>query len=265
MGTARPDAFDLGDHTALLVPRRRLIVEILEEPLDLGQRRPPHGPRQPMRDLFLEHRVRGQPDGVEVTCFFQSPIDRGDRIGRGRPKEAAAKVADSIAGDDGVEDVPPAVGAVDVTVEQGAAFQHAELVEQEVRVVACAVEVPVPSSTFLIAVRRADRAVHVQHDILQPVAVMKPVDPLPVQIGQRLPVLGQGKCLGLEPPHLGSRSCSRVDSSAADNLTHDRIECQPIGIVDILVSSQPPEHRLPEQAVKPVDRVLAPAIVAQRR
>jgi hypothetical protein len=64
---------------------------------------------------------------------------------------------------------------------------------------------------------------------------------------------------------LGSRSCSRVDSSAADNLTHDRIECQPIGIVDILVSSQPPEHRLPEQAVKPVDRVLAPAIVAQRR
>ncbi len=130
---------------------------------------------------------------------------------------------------------------------------------------ASAVEVPVPSSTFLIAVRRADRAVHVQHDIPQPVLVMKPVDPLSVQIGQRLPVLGQGKRLRLEPPHLGSRSCLRVDSSAADNLTHDRIEGQPIGIVDILVSSQPPEHRLPEQAVKPVDRVLAPAIVAQHR
>ncbi len=28
--------FDLGDHTALIVPRRRLIFEVLEEPLDLG-------------------------------------------------------------------------------------------------------------------------------------------------------------------------------------------------------------------------------------
>jgi hypothetical protein len=94
---------------------------------------------------------------------------------------------------------------------------------------------------------------------------MKPVDPLPVQVGQRRPVLGQGQRLRLEPPHLRGRGSLRIDSTATDNLTHDRIEGQPIGIVDILVSSQPPEHRLPEQAVKPVDGVLAPAIVAQRR
>jgi hypothetical protein len=31
---------------------------------------------------------------------------------------------------------------------------------------------PVPGSTFLIAVGGADRAVHVQHDVFQPVAVM---------------------------------------------------------------------------------------------
>ena len=43
----------------------------------------------------------------------------------------------------------------------------------------------------------------------------------------------------------------------------DRIEGQPIGIVDILVSSQPPEHRLPKKAVKPMDSVLAASGVAQ--
>ena len=55
---------------------------------------------------------------------------------------------------------------------QGAAFQHAELVEQKVRVVAGAVEMPVPDGPFLIPMGGADRAVHVQHDVLQPVAVM---------------------------------------------------------------------------------------------
>jgi hypothetical protein len=94
---------------------------------------------------------------------------------------------------------------------------------------------------------------------------MKPVDPLAVQIGQRRPVLGQGQRLGLEPPHLRGRGRLRIDSPAADNLTHDRIEGQTVGIVDVLVSGQPPEHRLPEQPVEPVDGVLAPAGVAQRR
>ena len=49
--------FDLGDNTAFLAPGRRLIVEILEEPFDLGQRRSPHGPRQPMGDLLAQDIV----------------------------------------------------------------------------------------------------------------------------------------------------------------------------------------------------------------
>ena len=63
----------------------------------------------------------------------------------------------------------PAICAVDVAVAQGAAFQHAELVEQEDRVITGAVEMPVPGGPFLIAMGGADRAVHVQHDVLQPV------------------------------------------------------------------------------------------------
>ena len=37
--------FDLSDHPARLVPGRRLILEVLVEPLDLGQGRPP-APRE---------------------------------------------------------------------------------------------------------------------------------------------------------------------------------------------------------------------------
>jgi hypothetical protein len=92
----------------------------------------------------------------------------------------------------GVENFPPAIGAVDIAMAQGTAFQHAELVEQKVRVIAGAVEKAIPGRAFLIAMGRADRAVHVRHGLLQPVTVMEPVDPLPVQVGQRLPVLGRG-------------------------------------------------------------------------
>ena len=56
----------------------------------------------------------------------------------------------------------------------------------------------------------------------------------------------------------------RINGTATHDLTHDRIKGQPVGVVDVLVSSQPPEHRLPEQAVKTMDGVLATAAVIQR-
>ena len=49
--------------------------------------------------------------------------------------EEPQDVAVGIPGDDGVENAPPAVGTVDVAKPQGAAFEHTELVEQEVRVI----------------------------------------------------------------------------------------------------------------------------------
>ena len=218
-----------------------------------------------MRDLLAQDVVGGQSDGVEIARFFQPRIERGDRIGSVRPKEAAPKVAASIAGDHRIKDVPPAIGAVDIAVAQGTAFQHAKLIEEEVRVIAAALKMPVPGGAFLITVGGAHGTVHVQHDELQPVAVMEPVNPLAIQIGQRRPVLSQGKRLGLEPPHLGSRGRLRTDSPATHDLTHDRIEGQPVSIVDIFVSGQPPIDRLPEQPVELVYGVLASAGVAQRR
>jgi hypothetical protein len=43
----------------------------------------------------------------------------------------------------------------------------------------------------------------------------------------------------------------------------DRIDGQAVGVVHILVPGQSPEHRLPEQPVKTVDRVLATSGVTQ--
>jgi hypothetical protein len=114
--------FDLGDDTPFLVPRRRLILEIHGEPFDPSHRRQPHRPRQPMRDLLAQDVVGGQPDRMEIACFFQSPIECRDRIGGIRAIEAAPKVAVNISCDGGLQNRFPSVGAVDVAGAQGAAF-----------------------------------------------------------------------------------------------------------------------------------------------
>ena len=146
---------------------------------------------------------------------------------------------------------------------QGAALQHAELVEQKQRVVTAAVKMPVPGRAFLFAMGRADRTVHVQHDILQPIAVMKAGDPLAARVGRRRPVLGQGQRPGLEPSHLRCRGCLRIDNTVTDHLTHDGIEGETVSVFDILVPRQPPVDRLPEQPIEPVNGVFASAAVAQ--
>ncbi len=95
---------------------------------------------------------------------------------------------------------------------------------------------PVPGGALLRAMDRTDRTVHVQHDVLQPVAIMEPVGPLAIQIGQRRPILRQGQRPGLEPPHLRGRSCLHIDSTATDHPAHDRIEGETISVVDVPVA-----------------------------
>ena len=126
--------FDLGDDTALLLLALRPVVEILVEPVHLGQRGSPYRPRQPVRDLLAQDGISGQPDGVEITCLFEACVDRRYGIGRIGPKEAH-DVAFGISGDHRVQNLLPAVGAVDVAVPQGTAFQHAKLVEHKERMV----------------------------------------------------------------------------------------------------------------------------------
>ncbi len=109
-----------------------------------------------MRDLFLEHRVCGKPDGMETACIFQPPADRGDRTGGTGPKDPASGVAAGAAGDHPVGHIPPGVGAGDVAVARGTAPRLAKPVERDQRMVAYAVEVPLSGCALLVTIGRAD-------------------------------------------------------------------------------------------------------------
>lgn len=120
-----------------------------------------------------------------------------------------------------------------MAITQGAALQHAEMVQQEARVIAGAVKMPVPGRAFLITMGRAEGTIHVQRDVLQPVMIMKAVNPLAVQIGQRLPVIWDGHRLGLEQPHQRGRGGLSIGCASAHNLAHDGIKGEAVRIVDI--------------------------------
>ncbi len=83
-----------------------------------------------MGDTILENGVRLKADGVEKTFGFQKFVDTRCRKG-GIPSEVAAQVPFPVTLNDGFQNVPPSVGAVDVAGAQGASFQIAKLIEQE--------------------------------------------------------------------------------------------------------------------------------------
>jgi hypothetical protein len=129
--------------------------------------------------------------------------------------------------------------------------------------IAGAGEVAVIGGAFLIAMGRADAAVHVEHDCLGRMPPMHPINPLPRQIGQRGEVLVGGKELRLEAPHLAGGSGLLCNSVTADNPAHRRIASQAIGVVHVLVATEAAEDRLAEQARQRVPAVPAGARVNQ--
>jgi len=50
----------------------------------------------------------------------------------------------------------------------------------------------------------------------------------------------------------------------ADHPAHRRVAAQPVGVVHVFVTSQPPEHRLAQQPRQPVATILAGAGVRYR-
>src|SRR2546421_8867680 len=71
----------------------------------------------------------------------------------------------------------PPIGAVDVAGTQRAAFQIAELVEYEQRMIAGAGVMAVPGAVLLFAVRRTHARIHVEHDAFPRTAAMDRIDP----------------------------------------------------------------------------------------
>ena len=130
---------------------------------------------------------------------------------------------------------------------QGAPLQIAKLVEHEQWMVAGAAEMPIVGAAFLCAVSRAFARIHIEHDDPRLTPLVHRVDPLARQIGKSGEVFRPRQPFGLEAAHLTSRSSPIHGRFAADHPAHRRIAAQPIGVVHILVTSQPAEYRLPQQ------------------
>jgi hypothetical protein len=141
---------------------------------------------------------------------------------------------------------------MDVAGAQATSLQVAELVEQKQGMVAGAAEVAVVGRALLVAIGRADARIQVENHLLRRAAVVNPVDPKPVQIGQGGDVVVGRQKLALEASHLARRSSSLGHGSASNNPPHGRIVTEAVGVVDVLVAAEPPEGGLTEQADHPV-------------
>ena len=120
----------------------------------------------------------------------------------GVPAEVMTQVPFLVANDNWFQHVFPVICTVDVAGTEGTPFQIAELVEKEKGMVAGAAEVAVVGRSFLVAMGRADAAVHVENDLRRRVPVMNPVNPSAGKIGKRGEVFFGGQNLRLEATHL---------------------------------------------------------------
>ena len=146
---------------------------------------------------------------------------------------------------------------------RGGADAIAVLIEHEQRVVAGAAEVTVPDRALLFAVGRALGTVHVEDDVAGRLAIMDLVEPGTRQICEGLQVGIGRQPLGLEAAHLAARSCRTIETLTADDRPHRWVAGEPLGVVDILVAGEPPQHRLAEQPAQRVARVLATSAVEE--
>jgi hypothetical protein len=149
----------------------------------------------------LENLIGRQPDRVFESFGLQELVDLRVREG-GIGAEVAAFELTSVAGHDRLNHLLPTVRRMNVAGTKRGAFQIAELIEHEQRMIAGASEVAVVGGAFLITVGWADTRIHVEHDCPRRLAGMNAVDPMPGEVGERDEVLTTREPLRLEAPHL---------------------------------------------------------------
>ena len=204
-----------------------------------------------MGDALLENLVGGQADRIENALCFKILVDvRRDECGIAAKVEA--NLPHLVACNNRGQDIPPAVGTVDIAGTQATPFQVTHVVEQEQGVIASTAEVAVVGRTFLVAVGRADAGIHVEDHILRRFTVVNSVDPNPGQVGKDGNVVIGGQELGFDAAHLTCRCCLLGDGPTADDPAHGGILAEAVGIVHVLIASEPSESRLSEKAGHPV-------------
>ncbi len=106
----------------------------------------------------------------------------------------------------------------------------------------------VVGGSFLSAMGRADAAVHVEDDHLRRSAVVHPVDPNAGQGGQRRQIIIRRQPFRLEPSHLAGRGGHPIEALTVHDGAHDRIVREALGVIHVLVSGEPTEHRLTKKS-----------------
>ena len=116
-----------------------------------------------MTDSRLENLICGKADRVLNPFGFQELVhirlSEGSITSKGDSFDGSL-----IAGNDRLEDVFPAIGAVDVSGTKRASLQIAELIEHEERMVTRATKMPVPDAVLLITMSWAYTRIHIKHD-----------------------------------------------------------------------------------------------------
>ena len=173
---------DLGNHPARLAPACRLVGEVRVVSPDFVWR-PSDRTLEQVADPVLQDLVGGQPDRIFDPLSLQVLVDTRHGEGGIGPEIDAPDPA-AIPHDDRLEHTLPAIGAVHVAGTQSAAFQIAELVEHEQRMIAGALVMAVPDAQLLLAMGRADARIHVEHDAARRPSTVHQVDPLAAQVSQ---------------------------------------------------------------------------------
>src|SRR5207253_1281327 len=140
---------DFGDYSARLGPACRLIGEIGMEPANLV-RGSPDWPLEQIPDPPLQDGVFRQTYGVFDPFGFEELVDLWV-CEAGIGSKIDARDLAPVTRHDRVEHFLPAVRAVDVAGTQGTAFQIAELIEHEQRMITGAGIVSVPDAVLLLA------------------------------------------------------------------------------------------------------------------
>src|SRR3954453_18327791 len=246
---------------ARLVPALRLIAEagVITPYL---MRWSPDRALQQMSDLVLQNLIGRQADRVAGTLGFEELVNLGIREGCVTSEIQMLHDA-PVTSNHRLQQRAPAVSAVDVARPQDTAFDIAELVEHKQRMIAGTSEMPVVGAAFLFAVGRAFARVHVEYDGLWPSPPAYLVDPLTGQIGKNGEILGPAQPLCLEAPHLAGRGGRPADRPVADHPAHRRVAAQPLGVVHVLITGQPSEHRLSQKTRQSMPPVLAGTRVRQ--
>lgn len=127
-------------------------------------------------------------------------------------------------------------------------------------------KVTVVGAALLMAVGLADRAVHVQDELLELAVLMGLADPLAREVHQVLEVVIGAEGLGLEAGHLAGGSRLDVLGPATHHRPQGGIEAEALGVVHIFIACQAAVDRLPQQRRQGVLGVLpGPGILQAAR